>query len=885
MIITHIEATGTPTPIINTIKHPIHIILYFCINTSFMKRFFILMILPIFLFSQNPKKIDSLLKLLKTARHETTRFNTYLELGDEWHNANPDTALYFHAQAEKIAEKIPGPDGELQKGEAIRKKGWDYFVKSNYTTALLQYESALKVALEHNSSSDKNIKARAQKLLSATWGNIGVVYTHQGDNPKALEYFFRALKLDEELGNKNGVAWLLGNIGVVYSNQGDYPKALEFYFRALKLDEELGNKNSIAGHLGNIGIVYFNQGDYQKAMNYYLRTYKIFEEIGDKKGQADNLGNIGIVYYNQGDYPKALEYYFRALKMYEEIGNKLGESDNLRNIGDVYANLKDYSKAMEHYLRALKIKEEIGDKMGQADNLRNIGIVYCSKGDYSRGLEYYLRALKINEEVGYKMGEADNLGNIGFVYMQQGDSASRTGNTRLAAEKYSRAMEHYLRALKIKEEIGDKIGQAINLGNIGALYLKQKKYSSAETYMKKAVKLNKEVGAIYFLLEDYLNLSELCYQTGRYKLAYEYYKKHIKYRDSVISEENQKAAILKEMQYNFDKEQALKEKEHQKKLELERKEKEKQRIITGFVLSGLVLVIAFLGFVINRLNVTRKQKNIIEEQKRIVEEQKLLVEDQKKMVEQRNKDILDSINYAKRIQNAILPSSAFWKEHLPDSFVLYLPKEIVAGDFYWMEYENNYVYVAAADCTGHGVPGAMVSVVCSNALTKAVLEDKLTETDQILNRTRELVIEKLTSEDNIRDGMDICLIRIEKGKNAIQFSGANRSLYLVNHDKSLTEIKPDKQPIGRYEESKPFARQDIELKENIWLYLTTDGYADQFGGENGKKIGTKQFKGLLCDIAVIEHPEEQKEKLSFFFKEWKGNEEQMDDVTIIGLKI
>ncbi|MCX8079926.1 MAG: tetratricopeptide repeat protein [Bacteroidia bacterium] len=715
-----------------------------------MNIFLLLIILALPLLSQNKRKIDSLLNLLKTAKHDTTKFNAYLGLGNEFQYTNSDTAIYFHTLAVKIAEKIPGPDGELRKGEAVRAKGWDCYVKSDYTNALKYYENSLNIAEKHIGGSDKNNINRAQKLRAAVFGNMGVVYWNQGDYRKALEYFFRALKICEEFGSKRGQASNLGNIGLVFDDQGNYPKALEYYFRA----------------------------------------FRMHKAIGDKTGQAVNLGNIGSVFHNQGNYLKALEYYFRAMELNEETGNK-----------------KD-----------------------MAANLGNIGLVYYAEGEYKKALDYYFRALKIHEEI---------------------------GNTQ---------------------------GLAVNLGNMGALYLKQKKYSTAEAYLKKARKFNKELGVIYFLKDVCLHLSDLYYQTGRYKEAYEYYKEHIKYRDSMMSEENQKALVQKEMKFNFEKEQALKEKEHQKKLELERKEKEKQQIITWFVAAGLVLVVAFLGFVINRLNVTRKQKNIIEKQKKIVEEQKKIVEEQKKLVEQKNKDILDSINYAKRIQNAILPSNTKWKKNLPNSFVLYLPKDIVAGDFYWMEYANNFVYVAAADCTGHGVPGAMVSVVCSNALTKAVLEEKLTETDQILNRTRELVIEKLTNEDNIRDGMDICLVRIEKNRSFIQFSGANRPLYLVNKDKSLTEIKPDKQPIGRYEESKPFTKQEIKLNENTWFYLTTDGYADQFGGQKGKKIGTKQFKELLCDIAGINDFEQQKEKLSSFFKEWKGNEEQMDDITIIGIK-
>jgi serine phosphatase RsbU (regulator of sigma subunit) len=201
-----------------------------------------------------------------------------------------------------------------------------------------------------------------------------------------------------------------------------------------------------------------------------------------------------------------------------------------------------------------------------------------------------------------------------------------------------------------------------------------------------------------------------------------------------------------------------------------------------------------------------------------------------------------------------------------------------------MEALDNYIFVAAADCTGHGVPGAMVSVVCSNALTKGVLEEKIINTDEILNKVREIIIEKLTSEENIRDGMDICLVRLTKDSNEIQYSGANRPLYVVQ-DGVLTEFKPDKQPIGRYEEIQSFTKQDIILQKNSMLYLTTDGYADQFGGEKGKKIGTKAFKEILVKISEVSETEKQRVEMIKYFQQWKGDEEQMDDVTVIGIRV
>ncbi len=696
------------------------------------------------LHSQN-KKLDSLFNVLKTARHDTTQFNAYLAIGDFFKNSNPDTAIYYHTLAEKMAEKITGADGELRKGEAIRAKGWDYYIKSDYTKAMELYNTALSIAEKYEHSKEKAISYKAQKLKANALGNIGVIYHNQGNYSKALEYYFKSLKINEEIGNKQGQATNLGNIGVVYKEQSNDSKALEYYFKALKIDEYLGNKNGVARHLGNIGNVYLDHGNYAKALDYYFKALKMDEELGNKNGVARHLGNIGGVYHDQGDYAKTLEYYFKALK--------------------------------------------------------------------------------------------------------------------------------------IDEEIGDKRSQAINLGNIGGLYLKQKKFKEAEKYLKQAEQMNKELGTIYYLEGDCKNLSELYAQTGKFEKALYYYKEHIKYCDSVMSEENQKAAIQKEMQYQYEKQRtadsitAAKQAEiHKAQIAQQQAEIKAKRNQQYALYGGLALVMIFAGFMYNRYKITQRQKDIIAKQKKLVEE--------------KNKEITDSILYAKRIQQAILPSQDKWQTLLPNSFVLYLPKDIIAGDFYWLEETYDYIYLAAADSTGHGVPGAMVSVVCSGALTKAVKEEGILDTGKILDRAREIVVERLSSdEQHLRDGMDVCLVRINKrDKNKIQFSGANRSLIIIIPEKEVIEIKGDKQPIGWYEEAYVFSQHEITLTQGSRIYLSTDGFADQFGGAKGKKMGSKQLVEVLKNMqedSIIK----QGEQLTQFFLQWKGEQYQVDDITLIGVEV
>jgi len=251
-------------------------------------------------------------------------------------------------------------------------------------------------------------------------------------------------------------------------------------------------------------------------------------------------------------------------------------------------------------------------------------------------------------------------------------------------------------------------------------------------------------------------------------------------------------------------------------------------------------------------------------------------------IEVKNKEITDSINYAKRIQDAIFPSFDFIKKNIPNSFIYYKPKDIVAGDFYWAEKIGDIFLIAAADCTGHGVPGALVSVVCCNALNRSVNEFKLTDPGLILDKTRELVIESFSKNgENINDGMDISLVSIMGNK--IKWAGANNPLWYFQ-DNELKEIKANKQSIGKTDQSKPFTTHILDLNINDSLYLFTDGLADQFGGIKGKKFKYKQIEELLISSNKLDISNQHQILNSALIK-WKGNLEQVDDICVIGIRL
>ena len=258
------------------------------------------------------------------------------------------------------------------------------------------------------------------------------------------------------------------------------------------------------------------------------------------------------------------------------------------------------------------------------------------------------------------------------------------------------------------------------------------------------------------------------------------------------------------------------------------------------------------------------------------------VNQQKLKLEIKNKEITDSLNYAKRIQQAILPPKSKINNHLKNNFILYLPKDIVAGDFYWLEEKEDRVLFAAADCTGHGVPGAMVSVVCNNALNRSVREYNLTNPGEILDKTRELVIEEFEKSDaQVKDGMDIALCSIIGDK--LEYAGAHNPLWIVRKG-NLLETKANKQPIGKFENLLPYTTHSILLEKGDTIYIFSDGYSDQFGGKKGKKYKTANFKKFLLSIQE-NSMEKQLSLLDAEFEKWRGSMEQIDDVCVIGLRI
>ncbi len=633
-------------------------------------------------------------------------------------------------------------------------------------------------------------------------------------------------------------------------------------------------KKSIAASLNNIGNIYEEKGDYAKAMGYYTKSLKNYEGIGVKEGIAKSLNNIGLIYNKQGDFAKAIDYHTRSLKINEELGVEKSIAVSLNNIGIIYQEQGDYAKAIDYYTRSLKIKEKIGNKNGIANSLNNIGLIYNKQGDFAKAIDYHIRSLKISEKIGNKNGIAMSLNNIGNIYEEKGD--------------YAKAIDYHTRSLKMTKEIGDKKGIAGSLINIGDIYYEQGDYAKALKKKTKALSIAQEIGVVLRIRDASNNLWKIYKKLGKHQQALEIHELYIQMRDSILSEENQKAAIHLDYKYKYEKQaaadsvvnaeadkvknaQLVAEKAENKQHILEASQQKQQKY---FLYGILALALLFGGFIFNRFRITNKQKNLIETQHHKLNET--------------HREITDSINYAKKIQDAIMTSSVYIQEVLPESFIFFQPKDVVSGDFYWVHQSpTGHIYFTVADCTGHGVPGAFMSMIGNSMLNEIIIENKIDDPAQILNNMRDHVIQSLKQkgiEGENKDGMDMALCKLDPVKRTLEYSGAYNPLIYIR-DKEIKQIKGDAHPIGLYTGKKaPFTNHQVKLKKGDMLYIYSDGFADQFGGNKDKKYMSGKFKKFLLEIS--EMPTDQQEYLlKVEFTDWLGSYEQIDDVCVMGVRV
>jgi tetratricopeptide (TPR) repeat protein/serine phosphatase RsbU (regulator of sigma subunit) len=644
----------------------------------------------------------------------------------------------------------------------------------------------------------------------------------------------------------------------------DLLKPLEF-----ENNKSIKNKalKTYTGTLIWFGVSHHVRGKYDEALLYYEEAARLARITKDAKNESQAIGTAAVIFKNQGKFKKALDYNFKALDLAKQSKDLNRIAGVYSNIGILYKNMGDYELAIDYYKKTIKLYEQTGSTSDIGRMFNNMGVALRNQEKYEEALDYYKDALKIGREL-------KNEGNI------------MSANTNVAnvlndLKRFKDAQEYLLEAVEIGERNKLKRLLITAYSSLGTTYSRLGEVEKCLPLYEKMLQFAEEMDSDKFRMSAYHKFFEYYEQVKDFEKSLKYYRKFIDIKEKLNNDEIKRATIKKETEYNYRVKKvadsiAFAEKNKVNELLVKQKEKElhsqKNQQITLAVVASLILIFAFIMF--NRFKVTKKQNKIIEKQKEIVEV--------------KNKEISDSINYAKRIQEAILPSIHTFTDSLKDGFVLFQPKDVVSGDFYWVETYKNKTYLAVADCTGHGVPGAMISVICSNALSKVLLEEGYTEPGEILDHTRDIIIEKLRkSGEAVNDGMDISLCAIDTINKEIKWSGANNPLWIFSktyNDLELKEFKPDKQPIGIYESTKSFTTHSITINQSDTIYLFSDGFVDQFGGNKGKKYKVGQFRELL--LSIQHSPiENHKELIEQELKSWMGDYEQVDDICIVGVRI
>jgi serine phosphatase RsbU (regulator of sigma subunit) len=561
---------------------------------------------------------------------------------------------------------------------------------------------------------------------------------------------------------------------------------------------------------------------YDDAIIYFQNAIKNAEILQDSGYLGFCYNNIGGINLGVENYEQAKKEFFIGLKY---ANNSTKNSVSLyNNLGTLYKELRMFDSALYYHNRTLKLREVKNDTIGLAYSYNNIALVYKHSGDFKAALEYLNKSLEIKKKVNDTKGIGGSYINIGSVYFLLND--------------YQKAYEY------------------ASLGMIYTDSVKAKTFAlnGSETALKALLKMKSERAYELFELYDSLN-TELNGEEILNNIEANQIKFDVANKEQLLELEKAKANQLS---------QSLIVKE------------EKAKRLGFIIIAGVIGVIILIIFLIIVYKNFKKKKAL-----------SLSLEDQNVLIEQKNKDITDSINYAKKIQNSIMPDINEFGNLFQDSLIYYKPKDIVSGDFYWFQHFNNSIVFAAADCTGHGVPGAMMSVICVGALNHYTKKTDITDPETVLNFIDKEVNRSTNGgshEQRMADGMDIALCAYNKDNNTIQFSGANRPLVLIRNNEAIV-YKGNKFPIGQdIGVEKVFTGETIQLEKNDTVYVFTDGIVDQFGGEKGKKLLFRRLKEFLLSIQALSF-DEQKEKLDFFFNQWKGEEEQVDDVLLIGIKV
>jgi serine phosphatase RsbU (regulator of sigma subunit)/Tfp pilus assembly protein PilF len=649
---------------------------------------------------------------------------------------------------------------------------------------------------------------------------------------------------------------LLNILSAAYNDRHD-SSALTYSKKSIDLATESGFEKGLARAYGVYAFAKGNLGNFSEEISYHKKAIDIYEKLDDSKALAKEYGNLAIAEWNIGDYPPATSHCLQSIREYDKSGNKYGEAISLMTLGNIYFDQKNYPEAINCYARSKKLNRESNNvPMFDAMLMIDIGNIYNRRKQNDSALYFYNSVLPVFEGQGNPVQKSVLLNNIGTIYEDQ--------------KKYDEAMVKFRESFLLRSSVGDSDGVCSVYQNFGNVFADKKEFDSAFYYYNAALGLAQRMGSRSQEATVYNDLFNFYADQGKYKEAYEYQSKYLDLNDSLTGAENQNS--VNELRERFDAEKRdaqIHALETNAKLEQEHSQRNIMMMLV--VVLGTLLVASFFYW---QYRNKKRTSDILEIQNAEITLQK--------------KSITDSINYAKKIQDSILPPESQIRRVLPNSFILYEPKDVVSGDFYWLDSRDKLSIFAAVDCTGHGVPGAMMSVVGFNLLNQAVNEMGLTKPSDILHHLDFGVNKLLRQSDegnSVKDGMDIALCTYDSTNRKLQYAGVFNPAYIISKGEFI-QLKPDKFPIGINADgvTDDYTNHEHQLFPGDMIYLFSDGYADQFGGSMGKKYKYTRFRDLLMKIHSLS-VEEQKNYLRDEYVSWKGNLEQVDDILVIGVRV
>ncbi|MCD6068825.1 MAG: nprA [Bacteroidetes bacterium] len=660
----------------------------------------------------------------------------------------------------------------------------------------------------------------------------------KNDTAKAFVTVKAAIALAQKSRFKNGLIVAYNTQGRLFRQTGNYDRAIASYKKGLSLCDSVKNWYNISGLYNNLGTVYLKKGNNKLALDYFVRSLKASEGKVDPIENAPTENNIGLIYWDLGQHQQALEYFQATLETFKKAGDNVSAAGTYSNIGGVYYYMKDYKKSLGYFKLSLQAYENAGDSSG-------VGLACTNIADLCSELKHYDEAEVYLKRAFVQLEQTGDVPNMVYALLGMANAASGKGQHKKSEEYLKKAMGY-----------SEKMN---SLNNQQTIYLKL-----AETYAN----MNSFKDA-YFNLGKYASLKDTIHNQDAAKQVAEL---NAKYKDE---QKNKTIELLK-------KEKEIADLNKQE-------EKRSHAAMRNYLIASIIAVFLIAAIVFVRFRTKQKANKLLEKKNRDIEQQKEQIENKNSELAEKNKEITDGIQYAKRIQMALLPQDKYFARQVKDHFILYKPKDIVSGDFYWGLRQNEYFYFAVADCTGHGVPGAFMSMIGINLLNEIIVQRKCSNPALILDIMREEIMRNLNGEDaeeETNDGMDMVLCRIHIENKQMDFAAANNALYVFRkEDQSFTEYKGDKMPVGKHVDTvDSFTKHSLQLKEGDTIYAFTDGFPDQFGGPKGKKFKYKQLEEALANNLHLPL-EQQSNILNQKFEAWKGELEQVDDVCIIGIKL